>query len=129
MNWSGETRENEMRKEKPIQGCLRELVSTVGKWNQSPGGAVSEESCDREGQGELCQLALISIDQSLLWECWLPRSCRLVPSCVSTAEVAATGSARTEALCKKLWEGSTAKESATPGHEYCHSNSWSSEVA
>lgn len=32
-------------------------------------GAVSEEPCDREGQGELDPLALISTGQSLLWEC------------------------------------------------------------
>lgn len=71
MNRSGETRANETRKGKPIQGCLWELVATVGKWNPSPGGrgVVSEEPCDREGQGELYPSALISTGQSLLWEC------------------------------------------------------------
>lgn len=68
MNWSGETRENETRKGKPIQGCLRELVSTVGKWNQSPGVQFLRNHVTERGKGNLTYW-LLSPLVSLLWEC------------------------------------------------------------
>lgn len=63
--WSGETKEDETRKGKPIQGCSRELVTTVGKWNQSPRGRF--RGTMRKGREEFYPLASISTGQSFFW--------------------------------------------------------------
>lgn len=125
--WSGETKEDETRKRKPIQGCMRELVTTVGKWNQS--------SRERfwgtvwKGREEFYPSASISTGQSFFWGVLTPLHLQF---CACVCEHGWAGSHRQWKERSPGLKASIAEKSGcqdTAGHKCCHSNSWSSKVA